>query len=98
MQNVVTIDQLINLCLLSAMLVLAIGVKRHVPSAKGFALAVISIAFVNLFFYVVIVLTSINEADRILFAIVSGIRSAFTYTVMCIMCIMWLKLSIGSKS
>lgn len=97
MQNVVTLDQLVNLCLLSALLVLSLAVKRHVPESKGFALAVISIAIVNLFFYAVVILTSINEADRVLFAMISGVRSAFTYTVLCGMCVMWLKLSVGSN-
>lgn len=94
-ENIVTLDQIISLSVSIALLFLSIGVIRHVPAMRGFGIAILMIACASVAFYLVAILTTVNESDRVLFSVISGIRSIFTYTVLCGVCVMWLKLYAG---
>lgn len=95
MTNIVTPDQVIALGVSVALMFLSIGVIRHVAAMRGFGIAIFFVSIASVAFYLIAILTTVNESDRVLFAFISGLRSIFTYTVLCGVCVMWLKLYAG---
>lgn len=95
MLNVVTVDQIVNIILCAVLLILSLGVVKYVKVVRGFGIAFTFIAAIGLLFYLVAITTTINECDRALYSVISGFRSIFTYTVLCGVCVMFLKLFAG---
>jgi hypothetical protein len=95
--NHLDLTQYINLVLSSILLAIMVVNYFKVPSVKGFALGVALIALSSIVFYVVVIITTLDESSPVVAAIVSGIRSAFTYTMMIGIGIMWLKLGRENK-
>ncbi len=91
-ENHIDATQFINLALSFALLFLSISVYRRAPMVRGFSIAMMLIAVVSVVFYIVVIVTLLDEATPEISAFLSGVRSVFTYTVMCGICVMWLKL------
>jgi hypothetical protein len=88
----VEVALIINLALASIMFVVMVAVLRRVPSVRGFAIAMLLIALVSIIFYVVVLLTTLNRLSPDLADLLSGMRSAFIYTILIGIGITWLKL------
>jgi hypothetical protein len=90
--NQIDLPQIFNFALSVTLLYLAVRVFQLVPSVKGFALAMIFIAAISVVFYLLVIMSDINENNAALTQFLSAVRSFSTYTMLCGMCVMWLKL------
>jgi hypothetical protein len=63
-----------------------------VPVVRGFSIAVLLIALVSVVFYVVVLLTALNRVSPEFADLLSGMRSAFIYTILIGFGWTWLKL------
>jgi hypothetical protein len=90
--NHIDATQFINLSLSIILFAMSIQVYRRVPVVRGFSIAMTLIAVVSVVFYIVVILTLLDEVTPEIASFLSGIRSAFSYTLMCGICWMWLRL------
>ena len=88
----VDVALVINLTLAIILLAVMSAVYFRSPAVRGFALAMIFIALVSVAFYVVVILTTLNRMSPDLADLLSGMRSAFIYTILIGVGITWLKL------
>lgn len=84
--NLVTADQISNMIISIALLILSLMALHFAPQLRGFGLIFCLIAIVNIGFYCIVIFTNINEAHQQAFDIISGIRTAFTLTALCGAC------------
>jgi hypothetical protein len=89
--NHLDVTQFVVLGLSLVLSVLSLRAYRRSPSMRGFALSLFCIGLISVAFYLVVIMTQIDELYPDIVAFASGIRSAFVYTVLCGVAWMWVR-------
>jgi hypothetical protein len=89
--NHLDVTQFVVLGLSLVLSALSLRAYRQSPTVRGFALSLFCIGLISVVFYLVVIMTPVDELYPDIVAFASGIRSAFVYTVLCGVAWMWVR-------